>query len=341
MRRSGPSPVPVPQEAEPAGIRYHRFRDDLRKRYGRRIQKVSLDAGFGCPHRTGADHRQGPGCVYCENMAFSPAQARTGSPPPPLEEQIARGIRFGRKRYGACGFFAYFQAYTNTYGPVELLAERYGVIRRFPEIVGLAVGTRPDCAGDAVLDLLESFCQDYEVWMEYGLQSGNNRTLDHVRRGHTVEDFLDAVERTARRPIRLCVHVILGLPGETHADMMRTARLLAGLPIHGVKIHHCHVIRGTPLAEAYLRGQYAPPGLSEYLGWVCDFLEHLPWPITIQRLLGEAPRDLLLAPQWGEDKERILAGIQAEMERRGTRQGSRRPGRQGAAGLAMDDRQHG
>ncbi len=307
---------------EPSTIRYHRFRDDLQKKYGRRIYKISLDAGFGCPHRQGPDRRQGPGCIYCENAAFSP-QARSGHPRPPLDEQIVRGIRFGEKRYGARGFFAYFQAYTNTYGPVEVLEERYNVIRRHPEVLGLAVGTRPDCTDEPVLDLLDSFAQDYEVWLELGLQSAHNRTLDRIRRGHSVEDFLDAVQRVSGRRIRICAHVILGLPGEPHGEMMQTARLLADLPIQGVKIHHCHVVRGTPLAESYLRGEYQPLEYTEYLRCVCDFLEALPWPITIQRLLGEAPRDLLLAPKWGKDKGRILAEIQAELERRGTRQGAR------------------
>jgi hypothetical protein len=159
--------------------------------------------------------------------------------------------------------------------------------------------------------------------VEYGLQSGHNRTLDRIQRRHRVEDLLDAVERTSRRPIQICVHVILGLPGETHTDMMQTAKILSGLPIQGVKIHHCHVIRGTPLADIYQKGEYHPLEYSEYLRCVCDFLEHLPWPITIQRLLGEAPRDLLLAPEWGKDKGRVLEEIQNELERRGTRQGSR------------------
>jgi radical SAM protein (TIGR01212 family) len=322
VQEPGNSAISLAREGEPSGVRYHRFRDDLYQRYGRRIQKISLDAGFGCPHREGADHRQGAGCVYCENAAFSP-HGRAGKDLPSLDEQLARGIRFGEKRYSARGFFAYFQAYTNTYGPLDLLEERYGSIRKYPEIVGLAVGTRPDLADEPVLDLLQRFSGEYEVWAEYGLQSANNRTLERIRRGHTVEDFLDAVERTSRRPIRICVHVILGLPGETHAEMMETARLLAGLPLQGVKIHHCHVIQGTPLAESYQRGEYRPLGYSEYLRCVCDFLEYLPWPITIQRLLGEAPRDLLLAPRWPRTKEQILEEIQAELERRGTRQGTR------------------
>jgi len=326
VREPGSSAVLLPQTGEPSRIRYHRFRDYLHHKYGRRIQKISLDAGFGCPHREGADHRQGPGCIYCENAAFSP-HSRPEQRLPPLDEQLARGIRFGEKRYRARGFFAYFQAYTNTYGPVGLLEERYNVIRGFPEIVGLAVGTRPDCADGAVLDLLESFSQDYEVWVEYGLQSGHDTTLDRMQRGHTVEDFLRAVERTSHRPILICVHVILGLPGESHDDMMETARLLAGLPIQGVKIHHFHVIQCTPLADSYLRGEYRPLEYSEYLRCVCDFLELLPWPITIQRLLGEAPHDILLAPKWGKNKESVLEEIQIELESRGSHQGIRTRGR--------------
>ncbi len=332
MSKPGNPAARVAQTGEPAKARYHRFRDYLHEKFGKRIQKISLDAGFGCPHRGGADHRQGQGCIYCENAAFSP-NVLPGGPPPPLEEQLSRGIRFGRERYGAQGFFAYFQAYTNTFGPVELMEERYGVIREFPQVLGLAVGTRPDCADEQVLDLLESFSEEYEVWVEYGLQSAHNHTLDRIRRGHTVEDFLDAVDRTSRRPIRICVHVILGLPGETRDDMMRTAGMLAGRPIQGVKIHHCHVIRGTPLAESYQKGEYHPLGYPEYLDCVCDFLERLPWPITIQRLLGEAPRHLLLAPEWGRDKGRILEGIQAELVRRGSRQGARSEEQEGREDL--------
>jgi radical SAM protein (TIGR01212 family) len=185
---------------------------------------------------------------------------------------------------------------------------------------------------EGVLDLLESFSPNYEVWVEYGLQSALNPTLDRIQRGHTVEDFLRAVEETSRRRILICVHVILGLPGESHDEMMQTARFLAGLPIQGVKIHHCHVVRGTPLAVRYHQGEYHPLSYSAYLRSVCDFLEYLPWPITIQRLIGEAPRELLLAPKWGEDKGKILLEIQSELERRGSYQGLRATGQ----GLSED-----
>ena len=243
----------------------------------------------------------------------------------PLNEQLALGIKHGRKRYRARRFIAYFQAYTNTFGSPDLLKGRFDIVKDFPEIVGLAVGTRPDCVDEPVLDLLESYCEDYEVWVEYGLQSAHNETLTRIRRGHSVEDFLRAVERTARRRMLICAHVILGLPGESREEMMETARLLAGLPIQGVKIHHCHVIRDTPLADEYRSGCYRPMEYEEYISCVCDFLEHIPWAVTIQRLLGEAPKELLIAPSWGQAKAGILKDIQKELVRRHSHQGKKAP----------------
>ena len=301
-------------------LRYHAFRDYLQRRYRRRIQKVPLDAGFGCPHRAGPDGRGGAGCIYCENAAFSPHGRH---PPAPLEEQLAHGIRHGRERYGASGFIAYFQAYTNTLATLEVLRERYDVIRRFPEVVGLAVGTRPDCVDPSVLDLLAGYSADYEVWLELGLQSAHDATLERIRRGHTVEASLRAVREAATRPLLVCAHLILGLPGEGHAEMMETARQVAGLPLQGVKLHHCHVVHGTPLEEAYRAGAYRPMDSSTYIQYICDFLEHLPWAVTIHRLVGDAPRDLLVAPLWSRDKGRVLRGIQEELARRGSRQGLR------------------
>jgi radical SAM protein (TIGR01212 family) len=305
---------------QPPPLRYNAFNRYLRRRYGGRIQKIPLDAGFGCPHREGRDGRQAGGCIYCENASFSPG---SGPQPLPLAEQLERGIRQGLRRYKARGFIAYFQAYTNTYGPPELLRERFDVIRDFPGVVGMAVGTRPDCVDPEVLDLVHAYCGRYEVWMEYGLQSGNDHTLRRIQRGHLVADFLRAVELTSRRGMLICAHVILGLPGEGRREMMHTARLLAGLPVHGVKIHHCHVIRGTPLEEEYNRGRYRPMVYEPYLSQVCDFLEVLPWPITIHRLMGDAPAALLAAPKWKQTKPDLLRDVQAELVRRGTCQGAR------------------
>ncbi len=298
--------------------RYHNFNDYLFKQYRKRIQKISLDAGFGCPHKEGQDQRQGAGCIYCENTAFSPMSQPH---PLPLEDQLALGIKYSRERFGADGFIAYFQSYTNTYGSLKDLKERYNIIRKFPDVVGLAVATRPDCISESVLDLLESFSEDYDVWLEIGLQSAHNQTLARIQRGHSVETFLQAVDQTSGRPINICPHVILGLPGEHHSNMMETAMILADLPIQGVKIHHCQIIQGTPLAEMYLKGEYRPLTLSVYLKYLCDFLEYLPWPITIQRLFGEAPLHLLLAPRWRLKKARLFEKIQQELARRDSHQG--------------------
>jgi len=323
--------VGQPEKTSAQVPRYHAFSDYLRRRYGKRIQKIPLDAGFGCPHRTGSDQRSGAGCSYCSNAAFSPhAGPKTA---PTLEEQLKLGIRAGRKRYRADGFIAYFQAYTNTFAEAAVLRARYDAIRAFPEIVGLAVGTRPDCAPEEALELLESYSREYEVWIEYGLQSANNSTLERVRRGHTAEDFLEAARRTAKRRLNICAHVILGLPGEGPDEMMRTARFVAQLPIQGIKIHHCHVVRGTPLAEEWRQGNYRPLAYEEYLARVCEFLELIPWRITIQRLFGEAPEELLLAPKWDRRPSAIRRDIQDELVRRGSRQGSRGPAApEGAAG---------
>jgi len=303
---------------------YHSFNRYLRRRYGTQVRKIALDAGFGCPHREAGtavrEKRQGPGCIYCNNESFSPY---AGLKPPPVQEQLAMGISQASKRTHTRRFIAYFQAYTNTYGPVSLLKNRYDMIRRFPEVVGLTVGTRPDCVSEETLDLLESYSNDYEVWVEYGLQSAHNTTLEEIHRGHTVEDFLEAIRLTASRKILICVHIILGLPGEGRHEMLETAKLLAGLPIQGIKIHHCHVVKGTLLAERFLKGAYRPLELSQYIQVVADILERLPWPITIQRLLADASGDFLLAPRWGQAKTRIIEAIQQELYQRRSRQGKK------------------
>jgi radical SAM protein (TIGR01212 family) len=301
-------------------FRYNSFNRYLQDKWGCRIHKIPLDAGFSCPNRH-SQSRTGAGCIYCETSAFSPYSRN--STPPPLREQIRAGILHGSRRYHAKGFIAYFQPFTNTFAPLHVLRERYDVIREFPEICGLAIGTRPDCVDDEILDLIESYSKDYEVWIEYGLQSSSNQTLLSIRRGHTVEQFLEAVQKTAQRTILICVHVILGLPGEGRKEILETARLLAGIPIHGVKIHHCHVIRDTPLAEWYLQGTYQPPAKEQYIDWVCDFLDLLPERILIHRLLGDAPRRLLLAPMWAQNKTNVLEEIQAELARRGSLKGIR------------------
>ena len=296
--------------------RYNLFSRYLRERFGERVGKVTLDAGFSCPHRD-RKAREG-GCIYCENRGFS---RNTTESLAPLDEQIRSGVVRLARRYKAKRFIAYFQAFTNTFGEVDALKDRYDVVRSFPEIVGLSIGTRPDCISEEKLDLIEGYGDDYMVWIEYGLQSANDDTLRRINRGHTVRDFVEAVEKTARRRIRTCAHVILGLPGEGRDEMMDTAACVASLPIEGIKLHHLHVVKGTRLEEMVRRGDYSPLFLDEYVGLACDFLERIPAGITVQRLCGEAPKELLVAPEWTKEKQTVISRIRAELGRRGSYQG--------------------
>ena len=302
-------------------LRYRSLSSYLRERFGERVQKVSIDAGFTCPNRDGT--KAGGGCTFCNNQGFSPP---TRVEPRELAEQLRQGISFLRHRTRARKFLAYFQAFTNTYAPVEVLRERYDVIREFPEVVGLVIGTRPDCVPEETLDLIAEYAESYHVWVEYGLQSASDRTLELINRAHTVADFTDAVGRTRRRAregldLHICAHVILGLPGETREDMLHTARFAAALPLDGIKIHLLHVLRGTPLETQYRRGEFRLFEMEEFAELVCDFLELLPPDMVIQRLTGEAPEEFLVAPKWCLDKKQVLAAIHSALETRDTYQG--------------------
>jgi radical SAM protein (TIGR01212 family) len=260
------------------------------------------------------------GCVYCDNRSFSPnrRQARAS-----VREQVARGIRYLQGRFRADRFLAYFQAATNTYAPVEKLRRLYDEALDHPQVIGLIVGTRPDCVPGPVLELLEGYARERYVGLELGLQSAHDRSLDWMNRGHHLDAFLDAVRRAQGRGLDLCAHVILGLPGESHGDMMATADVLATLPLHGVKIHNLHVVKGTPLERMHREGQVRALGLEEYVGLVCDFLERLPPEMVVHRLSGDAPPDYLVAPAWCLDKPGLLRAIDGELRRRDSRQGAR------------------
>lgn len=296
--------------------RYRPFSHYLREIFGCRVQKIPLDAGFTCPTRDG---RVGSGgCIYCGPRGSGTGAYVNGVP---LGQQIRAGIERGKRRFGECKFIAYFQAFTNTYAPPERLKRLYDEALRHQEIVGLSIGTRPDCIPDEVLDLLEEYARRCHLWVEYGLQSAHDKTLEFINRGHDVAQFVDAVERTKGRGINICAHVILGLPGETKEEIMATADLVASLELEGVKIHSLYVLEGTKLAEMYQRSEFRLLELDEYVSLVCDFLERLPQSMVIQRLTGEAPRDLLVAPAWSLEKRAVLSRIDAELERRGSYQG--------------------
>ena len=304
----------------PAGFtserRYYAFSRFLRARFGCKVYRVTIDAGFTCPNVDGTVTVGG--CVFCDNRSFSPNRRL---PRTTIREQVKRGIAILQERYGANHFLAYFQAATNTYAPVDKLRRLYDEALDHPQIVGLAIGTRPDCLPDPVLALLERYARARYVCLEIGLQSMHDRSLDWMNRGHHFDAFLDAVQRCQGRGLDLCAHVILGLPGETRDDMLATADALAALPIDAVKIHNLHVVKDTPLEKMHAAGEARMLERDEYVGLVCDFLERLPPRMVIHRLNGDAPPDYLVAPLWCLDKPGLLQAIHDELARRSSWQG--------------------
>ncbi|MFO8048601.1 MAG: TIGR01212 family radical SAM protein [Desulfosudaceae bacterium] len=290
----------------------------LRSVYGCRVQKISLDAGFSCPNRDGRIATGG--CLYCNSRGSGTgAHARGLS----LTEQLLAGKTALRKRYQAGKFIAYFQAYTNTYGPVDRLRALYEEALAVEDVVGLSVGTRPDCVDEPILDLLQEYAEDYMVWLEYGVQSASDDTLARINRGHDFACVERAVAAARNRGLRICAHVILGLPGETRADMLHTAEQIARLGLAGIKIHLLYVVQDTPLAAMYRSGLYQCLSFQEYVSLVCDVLERLPADMVIQRLTGDPHRSELVAPLWALEKQSTLAAIEQTLAARGTRQGSR------------------
>lgn len=297
---------------------YRSFRQFLQDRFGQRVHRVALDAGFTCPNVDGTVTVGG--CVYCDNRSFSPNRRL---PRRSVRAQIEDGIEILRQRYGAQKFLAYFQAGTNTYAPVEKLKRLYDEALDHPDVVGLMIGTRPDCVAEPVLSLVEQYSRDRWVCLELGLQTIHDRSLRWMNRGHDFACFLDAVKRSQNRGFDLCAHVILGLPGETHDDMLATAEVCASLGLNAIKIHNLHVVKDTPLEAMYRRGEVPMFALDEYIQILCDFLERLPPEMVIHRLSGDAPGEYLIAPLWCRDKSAIVRGVEAEFRRRGTRQGTK------------------
>jgi radical SAM protein (TIGR01212 family) len=297
--------------------RYNALSDELRRTFGCRVQRITVDAGFTCPNRDGT--LASGGCIFCSERGSGADNIARGLP---VAEQLARGKAAMVRRYNARRFIAYFQPYSNTYAPVERLRSLYDEALAVPEVVGLIVGTRPDCLPPEVLDLLAGYARRTWFWLELGLQSPHDRTLARLNRGHDFAAFAAAAEAVTARGIRLCAHVILGLPWESREEMLATAAILNRLGVSGVKIHLLHVMRGTPLAAMYERGEVPLLTRDGYVALVCDFLERLEPQILIHRLTGDGGRDLL-APAWAAAKMQVLNGIDMELARRGTRQGSR------------------
>jgi radical SAM protein (TIGR01212 family) len=295
---------------------YNDFASYLRNRFGCRVQKITIDAGFSCPNRDGT--LSSGGCIYCDGKGSGSGAARRAES---IQEQIQRGKYGLGARYKAQKFIAYFQAFTNTYAPCNILRRRYDEALTDSDVVGLAIGTRPDCIDEEILDLIQEYTATRMVWIEYGLQSMHNRTLSKINRGHTFEDFVRAVQMTQGRNILICAHVILGLPDESRQDVLDTAKAIADLGIGGIKIHSLYIPEDTPLARLFQAGGCTVLNQEEYVSWVVGFLEHLSPDVIIQRLTGDPDPSTLLAPSWTLNKQETLGLIRKALEAAGTWQG--------------------
>lgn len=288
------------------------FGQYLRQRFGERIHKLSLNAGFTCPNRDGS--RGHGGCTFCNNASFSPNARRA----PTLLEQIHQGREVVSRRTGARRYLAYFQAYTNTYGDVATLDRLYRSALVTEDVIGLSVGTRPDCVPDAVLDLLARLRDEgKEVWLELGLQSAFDHTLDIVNRGHGFSEYRDAVQRARARGIPVCTHLILGLPGETAMHGLISLRRVLELGVDGLKLHPLHVVKNSALARDWREGRYRPMPFADYVMLAAELIRHTPRDVVFHRITATASEDLLLAPDWCSRKWPTLNAIGQELVRHG------------------------
>jgi radical SAM protein (TIGR01212 family) len=296
--------------------RYNAFGQYMKQLYRTPVYKVNVDAGFTCPNRDGTVATGG--CIYCNNDSFRPSACSSTAS---LREQINKGIPYLRSRYGAEKFIVYFQPYTNTYASVEILERLYRDALDNPGVIGLAIGTRPDCIDPEKISLLESLGRDHFVLVEYGLQSIYDRTLAFINRGHDYACFKHALAMTIGRGIHVGAHLILGFPTETREEMLAMADELSGLPIEFLKIHQLQVVKETALADLYAEKPFATFGYHEYIGMLADFLERLSPDIVLQRLFAAAPDDILIAPLWNKTRSELLRDLDTVMEQRGSCQG--------------------
>lgn len=274
-------------------------------RHGARVHKLAINAGFTCPNRDGS--KGVGGCTFCNNVSFSP-NARNY---PPIHDQIEAGRRVIRKRTGAERYLAYFQAYTNTYAEVDELRQQYDQALQEPDVIGLSIGTRPDCVPDAVLKLLADYQQQgHEVWLELGLQSAFDHTLERVNRGHGFAEYQQAIKAAHAHGLRVCTHLIVGLPGETSAHCHTSLERVLELGVEGLKLHPLHVVKGTMLANQWRRGEYQPWEMEEYAYTAAEMVLRTPPEVIWHRLTGTASADILLAPAWCSKKWSVLNAIE-------------------------------
>jgi radical SAM protein (TIGR01212 family) len=300
------------------GKRYNSFNRVLKETFGARVYKIGLRLDFTCPNRDGTVAVGG--CIYCNNASHTPLDY---VPRAPVTAQLRRGAEAVRKRHRAEKFIAHFQSYSNTYDSVSKLERLYREALEFPGVVGLSISTRPDCLPEDVLGLLADLSRHTYLWLELGLESIHDRTLNWVNRGHGLRAYVDAVERSKARGMRICTHLIFGFPGESREDILAAAPLLNRLGVDGIKLHNLHVIKNTALESIYNARRFEIFSKDEYVALVVDFLELLNPEMIIHRLTGETYRALTVAPAWSVNKMGVHNAITQTLAARGTWQGKR------------------
>ena len=304
--------------------RFNSYAEYFKKEFGGRVQKLAIDAGFTCPNRDGT--KGFGGCTYCDNDAFNPSYCH---PEKQVSQQIKEGIEFHENRYRrASNYLAYFQPYSNTYAPLEKLKEIYSQALAFPQVIGLVIGTRPDCIDEQKLEYFRELAENHYVILEYGLESCYDRTLQRINRGHSFDDAVKALELTASFGIKSGIHLIFGLPGESREEMLAEAGIISGLPVHNVKFHQLQIIKGTRMALEYKKdpSEFSFFSLDDYIEFIIDFTEQLNPSFVIERFAGEVPPRFLAGPGWGLIRnDQVLVKIEKRMQERDTWQGKRYP----------------
>ena len=306
---------------------YNDYGQWIRKRFPFRVQKISIDAGFSCPNRDG--HIGHGGCIYCDNRTFNPSYCGGQKT---IREQVEEGKKFFARKYSDMKYIAYFQAYTNTYAPLNKLKHMYEEALSIDDVVGLVIGTRPDCMPDALLDYLEELNRQTFVIVEYGIETANDETLRRINRGHTFGCACETVTRTAARGILTGGHVILGLPGEDAAESIRQADIISAMQLNILKIHQMQIIHGTRLAELYAREPFHVYSVDEYIGLICEYIQHLRPDLVLERFVSQSPKGMVVAPHWGLKNHEFTNLLVNRMRRDGIRQGAK----QGASDIWSD-----
>ena len=296
--------------------RYHSYNTYMKKIYGKRVQKVTVDAGFTCPNRDGTV--ASGGCTYCNNESFNPGY---NDPTKSVRQQINEGTEFLKRRYNVDRFIVYFQPYSNTYASLNKLKKLYEEALSVPEVIGLTIGTRPDCVDEKKIEYLQKLAKSSDITIEYGLESIYDQTLKKINRGHDYRSYLDVLKLTNGRGIKICTHIILGFPWETIDQWLIEADTLSDLKFNFLKIHQLHIVQNTAMARQHQKNPFKLLSLSEYVTTIISFLERLNPNIVIQRLAGEAPPPILIAPKWGKRNTEVLRYIDKELERQNTWQG--------------------